>query len=526
MKLINFNWLENETNQIKYYNDKLYRIEKTKYGKSYRVDLFENDSTVLSDNTSNDSFKNQVSKEDNIDSQIITWASNKLNNSINNCDKCSELKIVEKLTKGAKLKEEFNGYETLCKNCRSQIFAIINEKYQKEIEAKHKEDLKELEKKPPEIIGGFKKRIEAYRLLKSIPNPEREEEDGMVFCKGIVQANDGTFYPVFLTIATPGGELWDSGFIAENYEEVISQDLIFPFIKKNQDEIFPYEYQALSHIEEDFHQKTRFGNIIQKSVRHQFINQIKFQRPETWEGLEDSVHVEVRSYFSIQHILSASIFLKEVGNYEKNFKGELSDDNIIFHKSFIVSIILSCVCFLESTINELFMDASENPEGIVKDLSKANIKMLSKMWARGIPRTANYNIIEKYQIALSLTKKLEMDLGEQILQDVSVLIKLRNSLIHFEPETVITKSINEPELVKMQKLEKQLKGKFEVNRFVGENNLFFPDKCLSIGCATWAIKSVLNFTDVFFDKIELIPSYQLVRYKLDIILKDSINNKK
>lgn len=515
---------DSKTNVILHSNGKKYYISKMKFGQSYRVDINEDHVSVAGENTFNETFKKEVGQEQSVDEQIIEWASKQLEIGIKICDKCSELKFCKDLTEGAKNRDEFKKYTVLCSKCRKDIWDIISEKSNEERRKESQEIIKQLSKNPPNIIGNFKKRIEAYRVLMESPNPDREDmEDGFVFCKGIIQTNDGYYYPVFLVVESPGGEHWDTCFISQNHSEVISQSHIFPFIDKAKDDVFPYQYESLCHIEDDFHQQTRFGNISQRSVRHQFTNKIKFDRPDKWDELEDAIHIEVRSYFSIQHLLSAANFYKHLVVLENKNFDDLSDDEIIHHRSLTVSIILSCVCFLESTINELFMDAAEGTDGILRDMSKANIKMLSKMWKRGIPRTANYNIVEKYQVALTLTKKKEINLGLEFAQNVSYLIKLRNALIHFEPETVITKSEKEPESVKIQKLEKHLKGKFDLNKFTGENNLFFPDKCLSVGCAEWAINSALYFTDLFFDTLELIPPYQKIRYKVETYLNTVTN---
>ena len=180
---------------------------------------------------------------------------------------------------------------------------------------------------------------------------------------------------------------------------------------------------------------------------------------------------------------------------------------------------MSSVSFLEATINELFMDSVENPNGRIKDLNRSAVKMFAKMWKKGIPRTAGYPILEKYQIALSLANKKEFDLGASLLQNVTVLVKLRNALVHFEPESVITKSTNEKSLVKQQKLEQQLKGKFKVNPYTGIDNPFFPDKCLSLGCALWALKTTINFADAFFLELGILPTYQKIKYKIGDLLE-------
>ena len=514
---IKFTWDKTQENTEVYNhtNGKKYRVKTFMIRGNYRVDLLEDDYEVALENTSNESFREKVDISKQVEEQILEWAEYILLKKTEKCDVCSEFKIIQNLSEYDKEKDEFKGIKTICKKCRSEIYDKIWEGFRKEREEEDKLIKIEFDKNPPLIIGGFKRKIDAFKAIERISNPDRVElEDGMVLVKGILRANDKSYYPAFFTIATPGGEHWETEFIPKNKEELIPQHLVFPYIGKIEEEIFPYEYETLAHIEDDFHQKTRFGVISQRTIRHHFSNQINIERPDKWDEIEETVKVEVRAYFSIQHLLSASFFLEQLVDFEKEIDLEPSDDELIKHRSLVVSIIMSCVSFLEASINELFMDASENPQGITQDLNKTTLKLFAQMWRRGVPRTANYNIIEKYQIALTLAKKREFDLGILLLQNITVLIKLRNALVHFEPESVVTKSLVETTKVKRQKLEAQLKGKFMENSYTGKDNPFFPDKCLSSGCASWAINSCVDFTDEFFIKMGIIPPYQRIKYKL------------
>lgn len=516
---LNFEWDDSrkKSNSIKFTNDKLYQITNTSFSKNFRVDILENKISVSAENTSNSSFQDLVDTNKPIEIQILDWASRFIIKNIGVCDNCKETKIVRLLSTYDLEKEEFYNLNNLCKNCRDNIYSKINEKYRVERLKEHELAQAEMDKNPPKIIGSFKRKIDAFKAIEKLGNPDRQIiDEGFEYVKSIIRIADGTFYPAFLTICViDGGEHWDTDFITSNLDYNIPQDLAIKYIGKSTDKIFPYEYETLAHIEGDFHQSSWFGKITQTNVRHHFVNQITLQRPEKWEGMEATTKVEVRSYFSIQHVLSAAYLCKQLIEFEKNISNENNnDDDLIDHRSLVVSVILCCASFLEANINEIFMDASENPNGIIKDLPKSTIKILSKMWNRGIPRTASYPILEKYQIALALSNKKEFDLGISLIQNITVLIKLRNALVHYEPESVITKNITETSIIKKQKLEQQLKGRFKLNSYTGIDNPFFPDKCLSLGCALWALNTSINFTDAFFMKLGILPTYQRIKHKI------------
>ena len=204
--------------------------------------------------------------------------------------------------------------------------------------------------------------------------------------------------------------------------------------------------------------------------------------------------------------------------------GSLEADNelnYITNKALVISIVFTSVSFLESLINEVFMDSYDNESVNTFDLAPDQIKKIyATLWRKGIPRSAKHSVIDKYQIALSVIGLPEIDLGEVVGQDTIKLIKLRNALVHYEPESNITLSPDK-ESLRSSKLERQLKGRFELNQFTGANNPFFPDKCLSVDCARWAIETALNFSDEYFRINRKIPLYQRVKY---LVLKNKNNS--
>jgi len=65
-------------------------------------------------------------------------------------------------------------------------------------------------------------------------------------------------------------------------------------------------------------------------------------------------------------------------------------------------------------------------------------------------------------------------------------------LVHFKPEW-------DNDQKKHRKIEEKLHGRFELNPFWPKDNpIFFPFKCLSHGCASWAVRSSMNFILQFF----------------------------
>ena len=108
-------------------------------------------------------------------------------------------------------------------------------------------------------------------------------------------------------------------------------------------------------------------------------------------------------------------------------------------------------------------------------------------------------MLDKFQMALILTTGTPFETGRQPYQDAHLLVPLRNALVHYEPEAVVTVGWDK----EMEALENKLGSKFLPNPLTGAANPFFPNRCLGSGCAEWAAKTAIEFLAVFHSKIGL-----------------------
>jgi hypothetical protein len=230
---------------------------------------------------------------------------------------------------------------------------------------------------------------------------------------------------------------------------------------------------------------------------------------------KESISFSSRTYFSIQHIQAAALFARNAYAIEKNYDGVFSGELFSQHRAYVTASILSSVFFLEAAINELFADTVESNSEIAKKLNQTTIHLMAEMWKLEVPRTANYKILKKYQIALVLAQKQIFDLGAPPYQDVNLLVKLRNGLVHYEPEWVKNPASDDFGSDDIHTFEKLLNGKFLANPLTGPGNPFYPDKCLGHGCAEWAVNSSVKFADDFFSRMGLLSPYDHVRNRLN-----------
>ncbi|WP_312839836.1 hypothetical protein [Delftia tsuruhatensis] len=224
-----------------------------------------------------------------------------------------------------------------------------------------------------------------------------------------------------------------------------------------------------------------------------------------------SLAIYARHYLSLSHLSAASLFSKECEDIEPIAKQtDLGSTERRKHKAYAISTVIECAAFLEATINELFSDcADENNKDRTESLTAR--QLMARLWKRKIPRSASYSILDKYDICLELNNKEPFATGARPYQDIKLLVDLRNALIHYEPEDILTNA--ESNSKRIHKFEKSFRGKFPENAIAGPGNAYYPDKLLGAGCAKWSVASSIAFTDEFFSKIETTATYEHVRSK-------------
>jgi len=208
-----------------------------------------------------------------------------------------------------------------------------------------------------------------------------------------------------------------------------------------------------------------------------------------------SVKREVYHSFSDSLLKTSKFFAKLSFNIELEYKNkkvpeEIKENN----KSYVTGSIFSSVAFLESIINELFWSALKAPTGFARALNENLKNKMAKFLANFENRYNYMSTLEKYQFTLFLNGQDLFEKGKNPFQDVKLVIELRNELIHFEPEMIDAEK-------NKQTWEDQLRGEFNQCPFYKETFLFLPHRCLSYGCARWAVISCIKFVNDFYKKI-------------------------
>jgi hypothetical protein len=200
--------------------------------------------------------------------------------------------------------------------------------------------------------------------------------------------------------------------------------------------------------------------------------------------------------FSSQHLYAARYFANRAHEIENSKLFDQTLNNI--HRAYVVGAIISIVACLESSINELYLDAvngilvfKDDQEPYIRSDHKIN-KTIALYWEDGEIESKSIKL--KYQTVLLIINGEICDKGSQPFQDFDNLLKLRNSLVHYKPEW-------HDERTDHQKLKERLASKFQSNPFGRGSALWFPHQCLGSGCALWAVTVGEEFLKDFFSKI-------------------------
>ena len=192
--------------------------------------------------------------------------------------------------------------------------------------------------------------------------------------------------------------------------------------------------------------------------------------------------------FSRQHLSAAKFFASACKEMEDTLT-ELDATQASIHRSYVTGAILSAQAALEASINELYKEAYDKQKDPLDGLTDAEMTSLTEVWNQ------YSRVTTKYQEALAV-KNARFDENSSPYKDVDQLVRLRNALVHYNPEWEDEDGIH-------QDLENNLQGEFRPNPYSSPAALWFPHQCLGAGCAEWAVDAAEQFMTEFCNKMNI-----------------------
>jgi len=209
---------------------------------------------------------------------------------------------------------------------------------------------------------------------------------------------------------------------------------------------------------------------------------------------------EKPQYYQIHYLsqvyLDNAIFLsekcKEIEELKKNNSG---------HCAYFYGSFFNCISCLESNINENYIRLTgdfRHPK--FQNINIDNLNTIKSMWQMGIPRTAAYSTLDKYQLLLTLCNKKQIDKSRNPYQNTSKIISLRNFLIHYEPEMRIINEVGFVEKLKIEKIFENIK--FPLSPFTNDETPLFLSKIISYSFLNWVINTIVEFLKEFEERLK------------------------
>jgi hypothetical protein len=213
--------------------------------------------------------------------------------------------------------------------------------------------------------------------------------------------------------------------------------------------------------------------------------------------LGGSSNVRLKHNFSKQHLSAAEFFANEASRIESPFSS--ADPSVIEttsestkseHRAFVTATVIFSVAYLESSINELFLEAIDRNAESLCGLSGTQVELIAAMWEH----VEQASMTTKFDVALASCGAQKFNRAAEPLQSVIGLVKIRNALIHYKPEW-------HDELESHNSIENRVKSRFPENSLSVSGSMWFPHRCLGSGSARWAVASVKDYMSKFCQRL-------------------------
>jgi hypothetical protein len=204
-----------------------------------------------------------------------------------------------------------------------------------------------------------------------------------------------------------------------------------------------------------------------------------------------------RDRLSRHHIITAHNFAESAAALEMDDPAELPPDEKWRYRAYVSAAVLSSAGFLEAAINELYLELQKVTQSEDSHL-RHELALLVSAW----PKIVKSPVLQKYQIALSVTDADAYNEDVSPFADAESLVRLRDALLSYNAEWDDVRG-------RHHQLEARLKDAFPSSPLVSANRPWFPDRCLGSGCAAWAVKTAQLFTNDFYRRMAL-PGRPLV----------------
>lgn len=199
--------------------------------------------------------------------------------------------------------------------------------------------------------------------------------------------------------------------------------------------------------------------------------------------------IQLRYSFTAQFLRGAAILTNRAHHIE-NAAGDAGSEEVqAEHRSYIMGAVIQCAAGLEAEISEIVQYGPGHHLGSngIDESARSLLQPLARM-------IDSQPTVRRYELVLHLLGRPPLDRGRDPHQATSLLIRVRNELVHYK-----SKWETEMDQEKLFMSLRQLR--LEKPLFISPSQNFFPHQCLSASLASWSVTAAVAFIDSFYSSL-------------------------
>jgi len=222
-------------------------------------------------------------------------------------------------------------------------------------------------------------------------------------------------------------------------------------------------------------------------------------RPSTYDvGVTiPAPRIGTRSYYSTHFLAAAQDVANRADTTEQRLRDSGESRFSIELRGYVLSAVIHSTAFMEATIGEALQDAYD--DHYTPKIDKVDATTLDNwkaLWT-ALDGGSSGSALPYFRAAMLAAGLPAPDEGTQPWQDAKLLVRLRNHLIHYRPETAFA---DDP-----QRLVVNLSNRLQPSPTTANEG--GVGRFLSAECAHWSVESATSLVEYFAEHTGVIPNY-------------------
>lgn len=211
---------------------------------------------------------------------------------------------------------------------------------------------------------------------------------------------------------------------------------------------------------------------------------------------------DTRYSFTGQYLSASALFVRKARSIERTPVELLTEDMRCEHRGYISTAIMQCAAALETEAYEI---CTHGPGGHLG--SNGTDREAQDFLLPLAEMIDDQDVMTRYETILYLLKKPSISRNTEPFQSAALMVRLRNEIVHYKSRW--------GKQMESTKLYRSLESKHHSPApFTDQSMNFFPHRCLSAECGTWAVESAVAFLDTVYRSLGVASRFETYRENL------------